>query len=120
MTANLASAMTISRTPQPAFANIDEVIKIIRGSKDTLTASSQLQEAFDLSERQAKAILDMRLARLTGLEIEKLEEELTEVRALIAELRRILDSEVVRMGILKEELAETLPALAKRLGVGVK
>jgi len=89
-----------------AVDNIDEVIKIIRGSKDTLTASSQLQEAFDLSERQAKAILDMRLARLTGLEIEKLEEELTEVRALIAELRRILDSEVVRMGILKEELAE--------------
>ena len=89
-----------------AVDNIDEVIKVIRGSKDTETASAQLQESFELSERQAKAILDMRLARLTGLEIEKLEEELTEVRALIAELRRILGSEEVRMGILKDELAE--------------
>ncbi|MGB1840435.1 MAG: DNA gyrase subunit A [Longimicrobiales bacterium] len=89
-----------------AVDNIDEVIKIIRGSKDTEAASAQLQESFELSERQAKAILDMRLARLTGLEIEKLEEELTEVRALIAELRRILGSEEVRMGILKDELAE--------------
>jgi len=89
-----------------AVDNIDEVIKIIRGSKNTETASEQLQESFELSERQAKAILDMRLARLTGLEIEKLEEELAEVRELIAELRRILGSEEVRMGILKDELAE--------------
>ncbi|NNF13347.1 MAG: DNA gyrase subunit A [Gemmatimonadetes bacterium] len=89
-----------------AVDNIDEVIKIIRGSSDTETASQQLQESFDLSERQAKAILDMRLARLTGLEIEKLEEELEEVRAQIAELRRILGSEEVRMGILKDELQE--------------
>jgi len=89
-----------------AVDNIDEDIKIIRGSKNTETASEQLQESFELSERQAKAILDMRLARLTGLEIEKLEEELAEVRELIAELRRILGSEEVRMGILKDELAE--------------
>jgi len=89
-----------------AVDNIDEVIRIIRGSADTDTASQQLQETFELSDRQAKAILDMRLARLTGLEIEKLEEELTEVRALIGELRRILGSEDVRMGILKEELEE--------------
>lgn len=89
-----------------AVDNIDEVIKIIRGSNDTDVASQQLQENFELSERQAKAILDMRLARLTGLEIEKLEEELAEVRALIEELRRILGSEEVRMGILKDELAE--------------
>ncbi len=89
-----------------AVDNIDEVIKIIRGSKDAETASSQLQESFELSERQAKAILDMRLARLTGLEIEKLEEELREVRELVAELRRILESEEVRLGILKDELAE--------------
>lgn len=89
-----------------AVDNIDEVIKIIRGSENTDVASQQLQEAFELSERQAKAILDMRLARLTGLEIEKLEEELAEVRATIAELRRILGSEEVRMGILKDELAE--------------
>ena len=89
-----------------AVDNIDEVIKIIRGSKDTETASTQLQESFELSERQAKAILDMRLARLTGLEIEKLEEELAEIRALIEELQRILGSEEVRMGILKDELTE--------------
>ncbi len=89
-----------------AVDNIDEVIKIIRSSSDTETASQQLQESFELSERQAKAILDMRLARLTGLEIEKLEEELSEVRAQITELRRILGSEEVRMGILKEELQE--------------
>lgn len=89
-----------------AVDNIDEVIKIIRGSSDTETASQQLQENFELSERQAKAILDMRLARLTGLEIEKLEEELAEVRAQITELQRILGSEEVRMGILKDELQE--------------
>jgi DNA gyrase subunit A len=89
-----------------AVDNIDEVIKVIRGSEDTETASRQLQESFELTDRQAKAILDMRLARLTGLEIEKLEEELAEVRAVITELRRILGSEEVRMGILKEELRE--------------
>jgi DNA gyrase subunit A len=89
-----------------AVDNIDEVIRIIRASSDTDTASQQLQDTFELSERQAKAILDMRLARLTGLEIDKLEEELAEVRALISELRRILGSEDVRMGILKDELAE--------------
>ncbi len=89
-----------------AVDNIDEVIKVIRGSKDTNTASQELQSSFNLTERQAKAILDMRLARLTGLEIEKLEEELSEVRALIEELREILGSEEVRMGILKDELRE--------------
>jgi DNA gyrase subunit A len=89
-----------------AVDNIDEVIKVIRASKDTETASRELQERFELSERQAKAILDMRLARLTGLEIEKLEEELAEVRTVIAELQRILGSEEVRMGILKDELDE--------------
>jgi DNA gyrase subunit A len=89
-----------------AVDNIDEVIKVIRGSADPEVAATTLQESFGLTERQAKAILDMRLARLTGLEIEKLEEELAEVRALIEELRRILGSEEVRMGILKDELRE--------------
>jgi len=89
-----------------AVDNIDEVIKIIRGSESPEVASQDLQASFDLTERQAKAILDMRLARLTGLEIEKLEEELAEVRAQIAELRRILGSEAVRQGILKDELKE--------------
>src|SRR5690606_24193301 len=62
---------------------IDEVVELIKASPDTDTASTRLQERFSLSERQAKAILDMRLARLTGLEIEKLETELAEVRKLI-------------------------------------
>ena len=89
-----------------AVDNIDEVIKMIRASPDSATASTQLQETFELSERQAKAILDMRLARLTGLEIEKLEEELEEVQGVITELRGILGSEDRRMEILKEELQE--------------
>src|SRR5690606_7164800 len=74
-----------------AVDNIDEVVELIKSSPDTETANARLQERFGLSERQAKAILDMRLARLTGLEIEKLENELAEVRALIAELRSILE-----------------------------
>jgi len=89
-----------------AVDNIDEVIGIIRGSPDTETASNALQARFELSERQSKAILDMRLARLTGLEIEKLEEELTEVRAQIEDLRDILGSEPRRLRILKTELQE--------------
>ena len=89
-----------------AVDNIDEVIEIIRGSKDTETASAALQERFELTERQARAILDMRLARLTGLEIDKLEEELTEVRAQIADLEDILGSRDRRMRILKDELQE--------------
>ena len=72
-----------------AVDNIDQVIKIIRGSSDTTTASQQLREAFELSERQVKAILDMRLARLTGLEIDKLDDELDEVRLIIEDLRDI-------------------------------
>src|SRR6185436_15385662 len=61
-----------------AVDNIDEVIKVIRKAEDTPTASAQLQKRFKLSDRQAEAILNMRLAKLTGLEIEKLEEELKE------------------------------------------
>ncbi len=75
-----------------AVDNIDEVIKIIRAAEDTPTASEQLQKRFKLSERQAEAILNMRLAKLTGLEIEKLEAELKEVRAEIKELKWILGS----------------------------
>jgi DNA gyrase subunit A len=89
-----------------AVDNIDEVIKIIRGSKDSESASSRLQEAFDLSERQADAILNMRLARLTGLEMEKLEEELDAVQTRIAELRKILESRELRMSIVTQELQE--------------
>jgi DNA gyrase subunit A len=83
---------------------IDEVVALIRAASDTDSASLGLQERFGLSERQAKAILDMRLGRLTGLEIEKLEEELAEVRATIADLREILASEERRKQIIKDEL----------------
>src|SRR5690606_27103946 len=85
---------------------IDEVVELIKSSPDTDTASTRLQERFALSERQAKAILDMRLARLTGLEIEKLEQELDAVRKLIADLRDILASRERRLGIIKDELRE--------------
>jgi DNA gyrase subunit A len=89
-----------------AVDNIDEVIKVIRKAADTPTASGQLQRRFKLSERQADAILNMRLAKLTGLEIEKLEEELKEVQAQIKDLRSLLASKDRRMKVLKEELAD--------------
>jgi len=88
-----------------AVDNIDAVIKVIRGSADSEVASAELQRRFKLSEKQAEAILNMRLARLTGLEIEKLEEELKEVRALIGELNAILGSKPKRMALMKDELA---------------
>jgi DNA gyrase subunit A len=91
-----------------AVDNIDEVIKVIRKAADTPTASGQLQRRFKLSERQAEAILNMRLAKLTGLEIEKLEEELKEVQALIKELRTLLASKERRMKVLKDELADVV------------
>ncbi|HEX6133254.1 MAG TPA: DNA gyrase subunit A [Longimicrobiales bacterium] len=89
-----------------AVDNIDEVVAMIRASADTESANAALQERFGLTERQSKAILDMRLARLTGLEIEKLESELAEVRANIADLRDILASRPRRMQIIKDELTE--------------
>jgi len=87
-----------------AVDNIDAVIKLIRAADDTATASAQLQKKFKLSERQAEAILNMRLAKLTGLEIEKLEAELKEVLATIKDLRDILSSKPRRMRIVREEL----------------
>ncbi len=89
-----------------AVDNIDAVIKVIRAADDTPSASAELQRRFKLTERQAEAILNMRLAKLTGLEIEKLEEELAEVRATIAELREILGSRERRSSIMKEELRQ--------------
>jgi DNA gyrase subunit A len=89
-----------------AVDNIDEVVELIRSSPDTDTANGRLQERFGLSETQAKAILDMRLGRLTGLEIEKLETELGEVRATIADLRDILARRERREQIIKDELRE--------------
>jgi DNA gyrase subunit A len=89
-----------------AVDNIDEVIKIIRKSEDTAEADAKLRKRFGLSEKQSDAILNMRLAKLTGLEIEKLDAELKEVRALIKDLKGILASKPKRMTILKEEMEE--------------
>ncbi len=93
-----------------AVDHIDEVIKIIRGSEDTEQADQRLRKRFKLSEKQSEAILNMRLAKLTGLEREKLEAELAEVRATIADLKAILGSKERRMAILKEEMAEVARA----------
>jgi DNA gyrase subunit A len=93
-----------------AVDHIDEVVELIKASPDTETANARLQERFGLTDTQAKAILDMRLGRLTGLEIEKLEEELTEVRAQIADLRDILGSETRRRQIIKDELTQLAAA----------
>ena len=88
-----------------AVDNIDKVIRIIRGSADSAKASEALQKSFKLSERQAKAILDMRLSRLTGLEMEKLNTELREVQEKIKGLRKILDNRGLRMEIISDELS---------------
>lgn len=97
-----------------AVDNIDEVIKIIRKSKDAASADAALRKRFDLTEKQSEAILNMRLARLTALEIGKLEAEIKELRAIIKELKGILASKPKRMAILKEELAE----MVKKFGDG--
>jgi len=89
-----------------AVDNIDEVIKIIRSSADTPEADARLRKRFKFSEKQSDAILNMRLAKLTGLEIDKLEAELAEVRAMIKDLKEILASQARRDTILKDEMAE--------------
>jgi DNA gyrase subunit A len=89
-----------------AVDNIDAVIDLIRASKDTETAKAGLMSSFDLSARQAQAILDMRLAKLTGLERDALVAEMKEVAALIAKLEEILGSEQVLMNVVVSELDE--------------
>ena len=89
-----------------ALDNIDEVIKIIRGSKDPDEAAKKLIKRFSLSEIQAKAILDMRLQRLTSLEVHKIVEELHALQKLIKELRAILKSEAKVFDLVKKELLE--------------
>ncbi|HEY3280530.1 MAG TPA: DNA gyrase subunit A [Gemmatimonadales bacterium] len=89
-----------------AVDHIDEVIKIIKKSKDTPAADEALRKRFKLSEKQSAEILNMRLARLTALEINKLEEELKDVRRFIKDCKEILGSKPRRMKILKEELSE--------------
>lgn len=89
-----------------AINNIDEVIKIIKKSKSTAEAKSSLIERFNLSEIQAQAILDMRLAKLTSLEVEKIIAELEELRKLIGEYQSILSSNKKVKQVIKKELTE--------------
>ena len=87
-----------------ALDNIDEVVRIIRSSANTGVAKAQLMERFGLSDKQAQAILDMRLARLTGLERERLQEEYAELEKTIAYLRAVLADEKLVLGIVRDEI----------------
>ena len=89
-----------------ALDNIDAVIKIIRGSKDPKQAKEGLMNSFNLSGAQSQAILDMRLQRLTGLEVEKVVAEYKEMIKLISHLKGILENKQQRMDIIKSELLE--------------
>ncbi|MCD8206220.1 MAG: DNA topoisomerase 4 subunit A [Clostridia bacterium] len=86
--------------------NIDEVIKIIKNADNTTDARKKLMDRFSLSEKQAQAILDLRLARLAKLEIKKLEEELAALKERIAELKKIIDSKPMQYSIVKQELRD--------------
>ena len=87
-----------------ALDNIDEVIRIIRGSQTVQLAKQQLMERFGLSDAQSQAIVDMRLRALTGLERDKLENEYKELEVRIAELKAILADEKKLLGVIKEEI----------------
>ena len=87
-----------------ALDNIDKIIEIIKGSKDPAQAKEGLMDGFSLSETQSQAILEMRLQKLTGLEVEKVVEEYKELIKYISHLKGILDSKAQRMDIIKEEL----------------
>jgi DNA gyrase subunit A len=89
-----------------ALDNIDEVIKVIRGSKNPTQAKEGLMNSFSLSEIQAQAILEMRLQKLTGLEVEKVVDEYKELIKIISNLKGILESETQRMDIIKKELSD--------------
>lgn len=89
-----------------ALDHLDEVIALIRGSENVQVAKEGLIERFNLSEKQAQAILDMRLQRLTGLERDKIEAEYQELLQLIKELKEILANESLVLNIIKEELTE--------------
>lgn len=87
-----------------AVKNIDEVVQIIKKAENTADARAKLRTRFDLSEVQATAILDLRLARLTKLEVNKLEQELAELKKLIKELTEIVSSKARQMAVVKQEL----------------
>ena len=89
-----------------AQENIDKVIKLIKASKDPEEAKSGLVQQFTLTEKQAKAILDMRLQRLTSLEVEKITNELKELMDTIKKLNEILNSPDIQSNIIKEEFSE--------------
>ncbi len=89
-----------------ALANIDEVVELIKKSADTKEAKEKLIDRFELSEIQAQAILDMKLSRLTSLEIEKIEKEYAELMEKIAYLNSILKEESVLNSVIKEEFEE--------------
>ena len=88
-----------------ALDHIDEIVQIIKSSADTPTARERLMETFGFSDKQAQAILDMRLARLTGLERDKLMAEYDELMKTISYLRSLLADEALLMGVIKDELA---------------
>ncbi len=89
-----------------ALDHIDAVISLIRASKTTQEAKEGLIEKFNLSEKQAQAILDLKLQRLTGLERDKIEDEYNELMKTIAYLQSILNSEEILLNIIKDELVE--------------
>jgi DNA gyrase subunit A len=89
-----------------ALDNLDAVVQLIRNAADPAAARDGLMTEFELSEIQAKAILEMRLQRLTGLERQKIIEDLEETRKLIQELLKILAHEEIKLSIIKEELVE--------------
>jgi DNA gyrase subunit A len=97
-----------------ALANIDEVVAVIKASRDVATARLNLQERFKLSEAQSEAIVDMRLGRLTSLEIEKIQAELKELKVQIAYLKSLLADEKKLRGVIRDETK----AIAAQYGDG--
>lgn len=95
-----------------ALDNLDAIIALIRASADTATARAELQERFELSERQAQAILEMRLRSLTAMERQKVVDELEELRAKIADLKDLLDSDTRIL----EKVIEEVKAVVERFG----
>ncbi|MDR1390406.1 MAG: DNA topoisomerase (ATP-hydrolyzing) subunit A [Treponema sp.] len=95
-----------------ALANIDEVVAIIKASRDVAVAKSRLEERFGLSEIQSQAIVDMRLGRLTSLEIEKIEAELAEIKVQIAYFKSLLEDKNKLYGVIKDETR----SIAERYG----
>jgi DNA gyrase subunit A len=95
-----------------ALANIDEVVALIKASKDVATARENLQQRFLLSEAQSKAIVEMQLGRLTSLEVEKIEQELAELKTQIAYYKSLLADEKKLRGVIKDETK----TLAERYG----